>query len=190
MSALCGRDSATAIRRVTTSAYPRVISNLGSLGDQDDTRVALNMIRFMNHFARSIYERQRIIDFFRQDTYVPAAFLDPGAGRVLSDPKYDLFHQNPKNPGTMGTRPMLGMMYDYFATGIATTLGYAHANSGDTMTSVLIGGLCTVMNGDFELFAGDPVQFYWYGHLFFSLCVFFVCVCVPCLILCVCEQVL
>jgi hypothetical protein len=53
------------------------------------------------------------------------------------------------------------MMYDYFTTGFANTLGWAHANSGDTMTSVMIGGLRTVLNGDFEIFAGDIIQFYW-----------------------------
>ena len=40
-------------------------------------------------------------------------------------------------------------------------MGYAHPSSGDTMSSVMIGGLRTVMNGDFEVFAGDLIQWYW-----------------------------
>jgi hypothetical protein len=55
----------------------------------------------------------------------------------------------------------MNIMSDHFTVGFANTLGYAHANSGDTMTSVMIGGLRTVMNGDFEVFPGDLVQFYW-----------------------------
>ena len=41
------------------------------------------------------------------------------------------------------------------------TLGWAHSNTGDTMVTVMIGGLRTVMNGDFEVFTGDLIQWYW-----------------------------
>jgi hypothetical protein len=134
-------------------AYPRVISNLGSLGDNEHTKTAITMIRFMNHFARDITERKRIIDFFHQDQYVPPVLPDG-----VSLPDCEAFANK---GGKMGTEAHLGLMYDYFAVGYANTLGWAHANSGDTMTSVMIGGLRTVQNGDFEIFAGDLVQFYW-----------------------------
>ena len=32
--------------------------------------------------------------------------------------------------------------------------------AGDTMVTVMIGGLRTVMNGDFEVFTGDLIQWY------------------------------
>uniref|UniRef100_A0A7S0MKC3 Uncharacterized protein n=1 Tax=Cryptomonas curvata TaxID=233186 RepID=A0A7S0MKC3_9CRYP len=61
----------------------------------------------------------------------------------------------------MNTRKFMHLMSDHFTVGYANTVGYAHPNTGDTMTSVMIGGLRTVMNGDFEVFPGDLVQFYW-----------------------------
>jgi hypothetical protein len=45
-----------------------------------------------------------------------------------------------------------------------------YAHHGDTMTSVHIGGLRTVMNGDFPVECGDQIQWYWpdEAHLFFD----------------------
>ena len=146
-------------------AYPRVISNLGALGDTDTTKTAIMMIRFMNHFARDIKERKYIIDYFIQNS------------RYNPPPNFNGCDAFPAvTGGGMGTKELVGMMYDYFAVGYANTLGWAHANSGDTMTSVMIGGLRTVQNGDFEIFAGDLVQFYWYFSLcqiWFWLCIIF-----------------
>ena len=146
-------DARATVKRVANSAYPRVISNLGTMMDSDKSRVAVHMIRFMNHYARSIRERQLIISFFRRGAYAP-----PRLGAV-NMPNKEAF----KDLGDvgMGTKAYLSLMYDYFTVGYANTLGYAHANSGDTMTSVMIGGLRTVQNGDFEIFPGDLVQFYW-----------------------------
>lgn len=146
------------------AAYPRVISNLGALSDAPGTMIALNMIRFMNQFARTVRERALIIEFFKRDVSTPSRFKADGptlVGAGWQDLPAACQAFAPQAGGKMGTRAMLGMMYDYFGVGYANTLGYAHANTGDTMTSVMIGGLRTVMNGDFELFTGDLVQFYW-----------------------------
>jgi hypothetical protein len=43
--------------------------------------------------------------------------------------------------------------------GYALGLGYAHPVSGDTMASVLVGGLHTVQNGSEDLFHGDLLTF-------------------------------
>tara|TARA_B100001758_G_scaffold133848_2_gene115230 strand:+ start:4039 stop:4854 length:816 start_codon:yes stop_codon:yes gene_type:complete len=49
----------------------------------------------------------------------------------------------------------------YFtAQGVALGIAYASSLSGDTVASVLIGGMCTVMNGAFEVRAGQMLQFY------------------------------
>ena len=134
------------MKRTANSAYPKVISNLGGLSDTEDGKIAINMIRFMNHYARSIAERGMIIDFFQGNQYVQNAdaFKDLGGGKGIN------------------TKSKMSLMNDYFAVGFANTVGYAHPNTGDTMTSVMIGGLRTVMNGDFEIFPGDLIQFYWY----------------------------
>lgn len=156
------RDSGATVKRVGNSAYPRIISNLGGLSDDAEGLVAINMIRFMNHYARNIRERKYIIDYFRGDAYTPARFRTVAGGDLVeAGPQCDAFRTTGGRGGFMGTAAHVGLMYDFFGVGVANTLGYAHANSGDTMASVMIGGLRTVQNGDFELFAGDQIQFYW-----------------------------
>lgn len=161
---MCGRDPKTVMKRTSNSAYPKVISNLGALSDNASGMTAVNMIRFMNHYARNITERHLIIEFFKEDKYIPPQKFVPGRmpGMGTMDPlpmEVAAFKPNPK--GTMNTSQYMHMMNDFFAVGFANTIGYAHANTGDTMTAVMIGGLRTVMNGDFEIFPGDIVQFYW-----------------------------
>ncbi len=150
------------VKRTSNSACPKVISNLGSLSDKAETFVALNMIRFMNHYARNVSERAQIIKFFDDDKYVAPTVTTVGVnGRDNVTPLTEAEACFSDHGGKMGTKAYLRYMNDHFAVGFANTPGYAHANSGDTMTSVMIGGLRTVMNGDFEIFAGDLVQFYW-----------------------------
>ena len=144
------------MRRTSNSAYPKVISNLGALQDGPDTMVAIKMIRFMNHFARSTRERRQIIDFFIKNEHVDSRYREtPTGAPIVGPPLFD------NHGGKLNTVHFMPFMNDYFAVGFANTLGYAHATCGDTMTSVMIGGLRTVMNGDFEIFTGDVVQFYW-----------------------------
>ena len=50
---------------------------------------------------------------------------------------------------------------DMRAVGVATTLGYAHHNSGDTMSTVMIMGLHTTMNGAYPIEVGDEIMWYW-----------------------------
>ena len=151
------RDPRKVVKRTANSAYPKVISNLGALADTTEGMVAIDMIRFMNHFARSVTERALIIDFFKKNTYVPPQHV-LSTGVIENLP---VTSQLFKNLGAKGiyTTHWMHIMNDYFPVGFANTIGYAHPNTGDTMTSVMIGGLRTVMNGDFEIFPGDPVQF-------------------------------
>jgi hypothetical protein len=155
-------DSTTMIKRVTNAAYPRVVSNLGALGDSGDTGIALNMIRFMNHYARSVKERQLIIKWFNSDAFVAPAYLNFAGAAAVPVPLVasQAAFEN-KDGGKMKTKMHMNLMSDYVGVGYASTLGWAHPNTGDTMTAVMIGGLRTVMNGDFEVFAGDQVQWYW-----------------------------
>ena len=48
----------------------------------------------------------------------------------------------------------------FIAQGYSLGIAYASALSGDTVGSVLIGGMCTVMNGAFECKAGQMLQWY------------------------------
>ncbi len=152
------RNPRTVLKRTANSAYPKVVSNLGGLSDTEDGRIAINMIRFMNHYARSIGERGMIIAFFQKNKYVPPARFVEGLMEEM--PNAEAFKDLGGVKG-INTMARMSMMNDYYAVGFANTIGYAHPNTGDTMTSVMIGGLRTVMNGDFEIFPGDLIQFYW-----------------------------
>jgi len=153
-----GRPWDPSVVKKMNNAYPRILSNLGALDDDDTTRVAINMIRYMNHFARTLDERRKIIRWFQSDRHTPAQCKDAGGALQVLPDACQCFAND---QGSMHTKRFMPLMHDYHPVGYATTLGYAHPNTGDTMCSILIGGLITVMNGDFEIFTGDPVQFYW-----------------------------
>ena len=141
-------------KKFQNNAYPRVVSNLGGLADsngEDDSDV-VKMIRVMYHNATSIPERDWILGALQRGE--PADFPQAASGdRYLGQPK----------PGKsdMPFVDSVKNVYDFITVGYANTLGWAHAHTGDTMTSVMIGGLRTVMNGDFEVFTGDLIQWYW-----------------------------
>lgn len=50
------------------------------------------------------------------------------------------------------------------AQGYAQGTGYASHISGDTVCTVMIGGMATVMNGAFTMHAGDLIQWYFNGE--------------------------
>ena len=136
-----------ALRAMGVSAYPRVVSNLGNITDKQH-EIPLKMLKYVYHFSTSLQKRAEIIRQMKQD----------GGHTIPPSPATPYFTHN----GTaLDLSKYLGKMYDFYPVGVANTLGYAHPNSGDTMTAVMIGGLRTVMNGDFDIFAGDLVQWYW-----------------------------
>ena len=133
-------------RKRVNNAYPRVISNLGSLQMSNEGKYILMMIKYMNHYARSIAERKKIIDWFRAGG--PAGTVSGYAYFINPIDLHDL-------------SKYIHVMSDMIPVGYANTIGYAHPNTGDTMVTVNIGGLRTVQNGDFEVFTGDIIQWYW-----------------------------
>lgn len=142
-------------KRLQNNAYPRVLSCLGRLGDQKDGRMrdGIKMIKWMYHNARTIEERNDFLQIFREGR--PIDWIHPGNGHT------PFFEPDPENPAKMAFLKDMPLVHDFVTVGYANTVGWAHAHHGDTMTSVLIGGLRTVMNGDFEVFTGDLIQWYW-----------------------------
>lgn len=135
--------SSTESRKKMNNAYPRVISSLGMLVSDADPnfKTHVKMICFMYHFCRSLREREIIVQWFSSTA-----------------PKHggnDFFNDSDD------TKAALSVMHDYMPMGYAQTLGWASPISGDTMTTVMIGGMRTVMNGDFEIRTGDELQWYW-----------------------------
>ena len=140
-------SAAENIRRTSSkSAYPPVISNLGKIDE-----VAQNMLRYMHHNASTIQDRHSITQFFSKSTNEFDEFtqtVNTGLQFFTKEHKEKVQYR-------------LGQMYDLFSVGVANTLGWAHPNTGDTMVAVMIGGLRTIQNGDFEIYTGDLVQYYW-----------------------------
>jgi hypothetical protein len=52
-------------------------------------------------------------------------------------------------------------MLEFYFVGVSLGLAYAHPHSGDTVASVMIGGLRTVLNGHFQVHTNDLLMFYW-----------------------------
>jgi hypothetical protein len=50
---------------------------------------------------------------------------------------------------------------DFYFVGISLGLAYAHPHSGDTVASVMVGGLRTILNGHFQVHTNDLLMFYW-----------------------------
>jgi hypothetical protein len=140
------------VRKLPLSAYPRVVSNLGRIAMEKPYAPALKMIKYLYHFSTSVQKRKLIIDQMsaRGPHTVTHQALPGHTAYFLGEDRAPL-----------ELYKFMSIMYDFYPVGFSNTLGYAHPNSGDTMTSVMIGGLRTVMNGDFEVFAGDIIQWYW-----------------------------
>lgn len=146
---------ADSARKRTNNAYPRVISNLGMLANDNEGKVPLMMIKYMYHFARNLREKKAIIQWLQIGA--AAALPRNEDGRNIRDKNAIAFTPEQK----LKVPLWMPIMCDHIPVGYANTLGWAHPNSGDTMVTVMIGGLRTVMNGDFEVFPGDLIQWYW-----------------------------
>ena len=145
------------IKKRANNAYPRVIGNLGMLNmDNPDAKIPLNILRFMYHYATNLVEKKLIIDWLLSTEILTMPSSDI-KGNIIEDDFAFIKNDALKPQYSQWTK----MMTDQVTVGYANTLGWAHANTGDTMVTVMIGGLRTVMNGDFEVFTGDLIQWYW-----------------------------
>ena len=139
-------------KRHVNNAYPRVISNLGMYDGKDPaSELFRKMIVYMYHYCRGARDRELIIKLFENGPTIENDVLPNGPNSY--------FNFAPQQLEKM--RDALRHLYDMSPMGYAQTLGYAHPANGDTMTTVMIGGLRTVMNGDFEVHTNDVIQWYW-----------------------------
>lgn len=123
-------------------AYPSVVTNLG-----DMTHTTKNVLVWLYHCAntgsRFLALKNRIRDLCRQ----PFSAL-PMSIRSVNTYDAERVHRELKD-------------LPYFTVqGYALGIAYASALSGDTVGTILIGGMVTVMNGAFEMRAGQQVMWY------------------------------
>lgn len=149
-------------KKFQNNAYPRVVSCLGGMADADGDKDSyeVRLIKVMYHNATSIPERNEILT--RMQGADPAHFPAVPATVATAGCAGQTYLEMPL-PGSakMPWVHHVSRIHDFITVGYSNTLGWAHAHTGDTMTSVMIGGLRTVMNGDFDVFTGDLIQWYW-----------------------------
>ena len=150
-----GKESSN--KKYQNNAYPRVVSNLGQLVEYEGSEPSETekLIKLMYHNATSIPVREAILTKF-QNANVADFPVQAGGTPYLKLPAADAANQQ-----LMPFHEQVPNIHDFITVGYSNTLGWAHAHCGDTMTSVMIGGLRTVLNGDFEVFCGDLIQWYW-----------------------------
>jgi len=141
-------------RQLPPSAYPLIVSNLGNINSKEDEKYKIPrmMITFLFHTAQDVVHRAFIIEGMEKDNLIEKIGPDCPANDFF-------FTDNAGNPQGLGK--FLDRLHDYYPVGVGNTIAYANPRSGDTVGSVMIGGLRTVMNGDWEVHAGDLVQWYW-----------------------------
>ena len=140
------------------NAYPRVVSNLGRMADKEsggDLPEAMKFMLWMYHTVGNLADKSR---FIRAANTKTVAGFDAALGAMGTGAPY---FKIDAGAAKYIFQDQLELIHDFTMVGYANTVGFAHAHHGDTMTSVHIGGLRTVMNGDFPVRCGEKLQWYW-----------------------------
>lgn len=138
-------------------AYPMVITTVGDMKDRVQT------------FLKSLYGKSSASDFhtlheLKTSTSVvlteveaqkTAAGYDMTAGLAAGAP-----NQPPSDADWTPIKQQIASLPDFRCQGIALGQAWASYLSGDTVASVLVGGMVTVQNGHFTMHTGDLVQWY------------------------------
>jgi hypothetical protein len=132
-------------------AYPSVISTLkGNTGEMMRWMAVTN---FMVTGQQTAHEMKEW--FVRGLKSNPKLGMDPQASLVqqvfcdMSAEKKDRLIYTISNS------------LELYFVGVSLGLAYAHQCSGDTVASVMVGGLKTVLNGEFQVHTNDLLMFYW-----------------------------
>jgi hypothetical protein len=129
-------------------AYPMVVTTLGDISDQT--------IEYM----KSLYAQESAYDFYGMwkidnwnsfcESKIPFFIKNP-ISLSLSDENRDLLNT---------VNMQIKSLPDFRCQGVALGQAWASYLSGDTVASVLVGGMMTVLNGHFAMHTGDEVQWY------------------------------
>ena len=125
----------------SSKAYPSVVSNLGDMtpcGKQ-----ALLWLYHVGNTAKNFIDKKEMLRVWCQN---PDKFLPLLCKNALAEKER--------------TVRELKDMPHFTAQGFSLGLAYASSLTGDTVGTVFIGGMVTVMNGAFEINSGEQVQWY------------------------------
>lgn len=127
---------------IAPKAYPSVVSNLG-----DMTSVSKHLLSLLYHHGDTglnFFQGKKVIENLSKAPPEDIAKIVPTEN---------------EQPCSKVVMELKNMPY-FTAQGFALGQAFASDLSGDTVSSVLIGGMQTVMNGDFEIRTGQLVQWY------------------------------
>lgn len=128
----------------TTHAYPMVTTNLGDMSDVSKT--VIKWLYNDSPTGSAWLQNKKLLRDVCRGSANPIAAL-----KMLSQ-RNDIDHKR--------VMCELSNLPYFQAQGVSEGIGYACSLSGDTAATVMIGGLRTVMNGAFEMRAGQLVQWY------------------------------
>jgi len=111
------------------AAYPLVVTTVGDLDDQTKT------------FLKMIYGSSTATEFLN---ITNSKFREEYAKNHARDSK--IYNH------------LTSALPEFRCQGVALGQAFASHLSGDTVATVLVGGMATVMNGAFEIFAGPPAR--------------------------------
>lgn len=133
------------------NAYPLIVSNIAKL----DWRVRLRLFR--------LYSSKTPTEFFRVKDIISSEKTNNHSDDLFDDTEFASY------AGTAlidndGLKRQIASLPAFTAQGFAQGIGYASHLSGDTVCTVMIGGMMTVMNGAFPCNTGDMLQWYFSGE--------------------------
>ena len=140
---------------VAIKAYPMVITTVG------------NMKYRVQIFFKSLYGKSSVSDFHTlHELKTSKSILPHDVALQQTAAEYDLAagagqpNARPTPDEWNAIKQQISSLPDFRCQGIALGQAWASYLSGDTVASVLVGGMVTVQNGHFTMHTGDQVQWY------------------------------
>ena len=131
----------TSVNMCNKKAYPSVISTMGG------TNIYVRRWMAVHNFMAATYEdtsnlKNRFVNCL-QDNHKNINGFDDSQGHARWK---DIDPSLRKN-----LDKKINNMLEFYFVGVSLGLAYAHQHSGDTVASVMVGGLKTILNGAFQV---------------------------------------
>jgi hypothetical protein len=133
----------TSVNMCNKKAYPSVISTMGGTNQLVQRWMAVHNFMVQNYTDTSSL-KDRLMSCIAETPYqqVSAEFND-SAGHAHWRPVDTQIKNNMKRK--------IDNMLEFHFFGVSLGIAYAHQHSGDTVASVMVGGLKTILNGAFQV---------------------------------------
>lgn len=136
------------------NAYPAILSNLAEM------HADVKSVLWYLYSRPNASEFRRVVGRLK----TLKAGQDQTAAMQVANDINAICNSNVAPESLMQYAKQLGHMPYFRAQGFALGTGYASSVSGDTVCTVMIGGMHSCMNGAFTCHAGDMLQWYFTGE--------------------------